>query len=97
MIMAAVLVKSERGDEFRMDLAQFIKKNATRVYIEDIKQRDQLIAELRSENDFMKAHAERVTALEAELAEARPYLQQMASAAGKVLQVQTKTKHLRVV
>jgi len=84
MILAAVLVRNDRGREFRRNLVHFIKAHAKRTYAHES---DQLMADMRSE----------LAEIRSEMGAARPYLQQLASLASHNLRAQSGTKHLRAV
>lgn len=85
MILIAILSKSVVSKQFRKGLVAFIKENATRDYVER-SEYDQIksdLADLKSFKEIVLSHI--------------PALQNDATLAGRLLQNQKKTKHLRLV
>lgn len=90
MIMAAILIKSPVGKEFRKDLRKFVKANAMRGMV-PVELVNRLIAETQ------EARAE-TAEMRSEFVALKEYLEASASLSGKALSVHKQAKnHLRLV
>jgi hypothetical protein len=85
MIIVAMLSKSEVSKQFRKGLVSFIKENATKEYVR------------RSEYDQIKADLDDLKEFKEMVRQHIPALNYDASLAGKILNNQKNTKHLRLV
>ncbi len=82
MILVAILSKSSVSKEFRKQLVAYVKKNATRDFV--------------TKEEHQKL-LDRMGALEELVAQVRPDLDSVASAAGTALEAQKRVRHLRLV